>query len=104
MSTTVARPRPTTPARPGRRPAYHRPTLRHVSQDAGARRALVLLELSQHGPCDVPTLAERCALPAETVAAHLRDLAEAGFVVADGRRWAAVSLVERERARGLPVG
>ncbi len=104
MSTTVAPPRPSTPARPGRRPAHHRPTLRRVSSDTGARRALVLLELSEHGPCDVLTLARRCALPADAVAAHLRDLAEAGFVVADGRRWAAVSLVERERARRLVHG
>ncbi|GIG41775.1 helix-turn-helix domain-containing protein [Cellulomonas phragmiteti] len=95
MTTSVALSRPTTSARPGVPPGE----LRDLPEDAGARRARVLLELAQHGPSGVGTLARRCDLPPGVVLAHLQDLADAGFVVVDGRRWAAVSLVERERCR-----
>lgn len=100
MTTLVAPTRPSTPAHPGTVAGE----LRDLPQDAGTRRALVLLELAQHGPCDARVLARRCGLPAATVRAHLHDLADAGFAVLRGRRWSAVSLVERERRRVPQAG
>lgn len=85
---------PTTPA-----PTPVPGALRDLPEVAGTRRALVLLELAQHGPCDAPTLARRCALDPGVVVAHLQDLAAAGFAVVAAGRWSAVSLVERERRR-----
>ena len=106
MSTAVALLRPHPPVH--HHPSLpHRPTpapatpgsLRELPEVAGTRRALVLLELAQHGPCDAPTLARRCALDPGVVVAHLQDLAAAGFAVVTAGRWSAVSIVERERRR-----
>lgn len=86
------------------RPAPWPGDLSTVPDHRGAQRALVLLELSQHGPCDAVVLADRCGLGPADVLTHLHDLAGAGYVTARGPVWSAGSLVERHHRRVRAAG